>query len=165
MGSGVDVIRHTRRLRNRYVKVKAHERAYPNEPEIGPLGALIIVPALAVACTLGLGWFIVKNTAKLAGKSVGTLAPKETERKELPEASCISLIICLVICPLIIAGINYFNVQLVAPEVTPVMAPQKQHEIFNTAETPISDFFQEWKESVNDRLQDIRDTLGWESED
>jgi len=33
------------------------------------------------------------------------------------------------------------------------------------AETPISDFFQEWKESVNDRLQDIRDTLGWESED
>ncbi len=87
MGRGVDVSSHTRRLKTRYVKVKSHDRSYPHCPPVGELGALILVPTLAVACTLGVSWFIVKNTAKLAGKAVGTLAPKETVRKELPPMS------------------------------------------------------------------------------
>jgi hypothetical protein len=84
---GVDVNSHTRRLKNRYVKVKAHDRAYPHSPPIGELGALILVPTLAVACTLGVSWFIVKNTAKLAGKAVGTLAPNQTVKQEPPPMS------------------------------------------------------------------------------
>jgi hypothetical protein len=127
MGRGVDVSSHTRRLKTRYVKVKSHDRSYPHCPPVGELGALILVPTLAVACTLGVSWFIVKNTAKLAGKAVGTLAPKETVRKELPEASCISLIICLVICPLIIAAATYFgDGRLFRPNNGRLFAPQKQ---------------------------------------
>ena len=133
---GVDVNSHTRRLKTRHVKVKTHKRAYPHSPPIGELGALIIVPTLVVVGTLGLSWFLVKNTAKLAGKAVGTLAPNQTTRKEFQPVSntefAILLAICFIICPLILTGINYFNDgRLVAPEEQDVQEYVRTYQTFD----------------------------------